>query len=105
MLRDGLGLDDASDVLRSQRGVIRALPGTKWWFQTHGIGVCVFREDETGGIDFDFDKPDPDGWRLHWFARAQMEEGVLPPGVYERTFADVDRLEGVLSTVLAERRN
>ena len=97
LLLDRLQLDDLRDIFRLGRAVERDVPGTEWKYKTHGIGVRVYRPDEMGGIDFDLDKPDPDGWRLHDFARRQVEDGELSEEVYERVFADDRRLERVLA--------
>ena|GEM_PF-4119952 len=96
-----LGLDELLHIFRLGRAVDLEVPGTDWRYKTHGIGVSVHRPpDQTGGIDFDLDKPEPDEWRLREFARRQVDEGGLPVGVYERVFEDPDCLRPVLAEVL-----
>ena len=38
----------------------REIPGTNYNYVTHGAGVDVYKAESVGGIDFDFDKPEPD---------------------------------------------
>ena len=39
------------------------IPGTHWVYRTHGVGVDIYRTASVGGIDFDFNMPDPDEWQ------------------------------------------
>ncbi|MFT3772613.1 MAG: hypothetical protein QM820_45055 [Minicystis sp.] len=55
-----------------------------------------------GGIDFDFDKPAPDPWRLRRFAEKQLNAGTLPPLDYRRLTDDEERFERAAKMVLAE---
>ena len=101
LLIERLGLDAIVGIFQFERAVEHEVPGTDWRFQTHGIGVSVHRPPgQTGGIDFDLDKSEPDGWRLHEFARRQVDEGTLSPEVYERLFSDPYGLEEQLLNVL-----
>lgn len=58
---------------------------------THGIGVDVYRAPDVGGIDFDFDKPDPDMWRLQLFFEKQFNDGALDYSEY-RELAENEEL-------------
>jgi hypothetical protein len=100
LLTERLGLRTLLDILRLGRNVEQEVPGTGWRYQTHGVGVSVHRSDETGGIDFEIHELEPDGWRLHTFARRQVEEGALPQEVYARVFDDPHRLDTLLADLL-----
>ena len=66
MLIEPLGLIAIVGIFQFKRAVEHWAPGTDWRFQTHGIGVSTHRpHEQTGGIDFDPDKPEPGGWWLH----------------------------------------
>ena len=85
-------LNEAKDILDPKyRGCIN-IPGTNWMYQTHGIGVDIYRTADVGGIDFDFDKVDPDPWRLRIFIEKQYNEGNLPLAEYRELYED----EGLL---------
>lgn len=82
-------LEKPDDILRI-RGR-RPIPGTNWIVCTHGIGVDVYRAPDVGGIDFDFDKPDPDVWRLQLFFEKQFNDGALDYSEY-RDLAENEEL-------------
>ena len=50
------------------------IPGTNWFYQLHGAGIDIYKAPDVGGIDFDFDKPDPDAWRLKIFLVRQLND-------------------------------
>jgi len=99
-----LGISNARDVLeQSSKGVPRPFPGSNWSFRTHGVGVDIRRGLDVGGIDFDFDKPDPDPWRLHLFAEKQLRAGNLPIEEYGAFVGDDDRFHAAAERVLGVR--
>jgi len=75
------------------------IPGTPWFCWQHGIGVRIARQDETGGIDFDFDKPDPDAWRLRDFAERQIEENAEDADLLRSLAADHERFDRAFDAV------
>jgi hypothetical protein len=86
------GFSDAQQALALHpKGIAREIPGSAWFFTTHGIGVDIGRSDGSGGIDFDFDKPDPDAWRLLRFAEKQLHAGNLPDRGYAELVCDQER--------------
>jgi hypothetical protein len=94
-------LEKPEEILsRKYRGT-KSIPGTNWNYRTHGIGVDIFKAEEVGGIDFDFDKPNPDEWRLTIFFKRQYNEGNLPLTEYCHFMEDEERLikaiDGALS--------
>lgn len=94
-----------SEIFRFGRAVEQEVPGTEWRYKTHGIGVSIHKPpNQSGGIDFDFDKPDPDAWRLREFAKRQVTEGALAQVVYERVFDDLNRLRQLLSEASEHRK-
>lgn len=95
------GFEKAQDVLRPEnRGDVQ-IPGTNWRYRTHGVGVDFYLTADVGGIDFDFDKPDPDPWRLKIFFEKQYNAGNLPYDQYRHLFEDEELLESVIKEVLA----
>jgi hypothetical protein len=95
------GFDEAADVLKSKnRGDVQ-IPGTNWRYRTHGVGVDVYRTADVGGIDFDFDKPDPDQYRLKIFFEKQYNAGNLPYEKYRHLFEDEELLTSVIKEVIA----
>ncbi len=91
LLVDGLGLARAEDVLLGPHRGLRQLPGTAWWYRTHGVGVDVFQPGNKGGIVFDFDKPKPCGWRLRLFLVKQFNAGNLRKADYRPLVQDQAR--------------
>lgn len=69
LLVKSFNLDTAEDILKQENRGNNPIPGTNWMYRTHGVGVDIYRTVDVGGIDFDFDKPDPDAWRLQIFLR------------------------------------
>ncbi len=67
-------------------------------YRTHGVGVDIYRTADVGGIDFDFDKPDPNVWRLQIFFEKQYNEGNLPLNEYRELYED----EGLLKCFLEQ---
>ena len=95
-----LGLEDAAEVLRTEHRGRRLIPGSNWTYRTHGFGVDIDRGLACGGIDFDFDKSEPDARRLRLFAEKQLNEGNLPPE-YVQLVDDEDRFIQAASAALA----
>lgn len=55
----------------------------------------------SGGIEFDFDKPNPDPWRLRLFAEKQMNAGNLPATDYLLLVDDEERFNRAAKGALA----
>lgn len=102
LLIRAFGLANAQDVLRHENRHHRQIPGTCWFIRPHGIGVDIFKAPGVGGIDFDFDKPDPDEWRLARFIEAQVNDGQLPYQMYRELLDDEDRFDLAISIALNE---
>jgi hypothetical protein len=80
LLVRAFNLESVQDnILKSEFRGCHQIPGTNWMYRTHGVGVDIYRTADVGGIDFDFDKPDHDEWRLIIFFEKQYNEGSLPP--------------------------
>lgn len=103
MLRRQLELENAADVLRPENRGRKAITGTNWMFRTHGVGVDIYRTEDSGGIDFDFDKPEPDAWRMRTFFKRQYNEGNLNFDAYRHLFEDEDLLDKELAELLEPR--
>lgn len=94
-------LDEARDILRPEFRGINQIPGTNWFYYTHGIGVNIFKTPDVGGIDFDFGKNEPDEWRLKIFFEKQFNDGQLPYTDYQSLANDEARLEKAIKIVLS----
>ena len=95
-----LGLQKASDVLQPEHRGRKVLAGSMWTYRTHGVGVDIDRGISCGGIDFDFDKPTPDTWRLRIFAEKQLNAGNLGPE-YVALVDDEDRFNMAAEAALS----
>ena len=96
-------LERAEDILRSEFLGRRQVPGTTWFIRTHGIGVDVYKTPEVGGIDFDFDKPDPDEWRLRIFFEKKVNAGDLSYETYHELIEDEELLQSAITELLGHR--
>ena len=94
------GLADPQDILRGEHRRFQAIPNTCWFVRPHGIGVDIFKSPEVGGIDFDFDKPDPDEWRLTLFIERQVNDGQLSYAAYRELVDDEQLLKQAVSAAL-----
>lgn len=90
---------------RPGKGGVHAIPGTTWHYRAHGVGVDIDRGLVSGGIDFDFDKQDPDPWRLKLFAEKQLNAGNLPWGDYRSLLDDEERFTSAAMLVLQLTRS
>lgn len=88
LIKRSFNLQRADDILSRELRGLRAIPGTNWFIRTHGIGVDVFKTPDVGGIDFDFDKPNPDPWRMSIFIVRQVNDGNLPYALYRELIND-----------------
>lgn len=102
LLKRAFNLSDAADILNKEYRGNKQIPGTNWMYQTHGIGVNIYRTEEVGGIDIDFDKPEPDTWRLKIFFEKQYNEGNLPYKEYRHLFQNEELLDSVIKEVLGD---
>jgi hypothetical protein len=93
LIARGFNLARADDILRPEHRGCRRVPGTEWFIRTHGVGVDVYRTPDVGGIDFDFDKPHPDAWRLKNFIERQVNDGSLPYEPYRELLDDEELLQ------------
>ena len=99
LLKRSYKLEDAQDIMRGEFRGLQQIPGTTWFFRTHGIGVDVFRTWNVGGIDFDFDKVDPDPWRMGIFLEKQVNAGSLSFEKYGKLIDDEDRLKAAFNAM------
>jgi len=96
-------LEKAEDILRPENRGIHQIQGTVWFVRTHGIGVDIFKSPTVGGVDFDFDKPNPDSWRLRIFIEQQVNDGNLQYSLYRELIDDEDLLIKTIDLVLREK--
>lgn len=75
-------LEKAEDILSPEHRHMQQIPNTCWFVRPHGVGIDIFKTPEVGGVDFDFDKPNPDEWRLALFITRQVNDGQLPYDIY-----------------------
>jgi hypothetical protein len=100
LLRRHLDLADAADVLKPENRGKKVINGTNWMYRTHGVGVDIYKTEEVGGIDFDFEKPNPDPWRMKIFFRRQYNEGNLNLELYRNLFENEESLDRELAELL-----
>ena len=100
LLKKAFSLNSAQEILQSHYRGRKSIPGTNWVYVTHGVGVDIYRTVEVGGIDFDFDKPDPDEWRLRIFFEKQYNEGNLPLAEYRELHEDEELLKRIIKQAL-----
>lgn len=93
LLKRSFGLNHASDILKLDIESGCEIPGTRWRCRPHGTGVDIYLTEDAGGIDFDFDKPEPDAWRLMIFLQRQFEAGNLDKELYRELYDSDDHLE------------
>jgi hypothetical protein len=91
---------DPQEILRPEHRRVQRVPNTCWVVRPHGIGVDIYRTPEVGGIDFDFDKPNPDEWRLSLFIERQVNDGQLPYELYQELVNDEELLKKTVREVL-----
>lgn len=89
-------INNVEDIPRGRNSI----PGTNWMYVTHGVGVDVYKTEDAGGIDFDFDKPDPDSWRLQILFEKQYNDGNLNYEAYRQLFEDEALAKEVIKKVL-----
>lgn len=104
LLVSAFSLEEAKEILNSKYRGFHQVPGTNWFYRTHGIGVDIFKTPDVGGIDFDFGKSAPDAWRLKIFFEKQYNDGQLPLIDYQCLSDDENRLEKAIEQALNEHR-
>jgi hypothetical protein len=102
LIRLGFGLSKAEDILSRENRGCKLVPGTTWYIRTHGTGVDVFKTPDVGGIDFDFDKPDPDPWRMQIFIERQVNDRNLPYENYRELLDDEELMKKAISEALPQ---
>ena len=100
LLETAFDLSKAEDILSLEFRGHKEIPGTNWTYRTHGAGVDICRTTKVGGIDLDFDKPDPDAWRLRIFFERQYNDGNIPLKEYRHLANDEDALVEAIAGAL-----
>ena len=96
-------LSEATEILsKVPRATIHQVPGSNWYFKTHGVGLNVFKTPDAGGIDFDFDKLLPDAFKLKIFFYKQYNDNQLSLEAYQHLADNEELLEEVIREVLEE---
>jgi hypothetical protein len=102
LLVRSFNLNDAKDIISYPiRPRPFQIPNTCWIVHPHGIGVDIYKTPDVGGVDFDFDKPDPDEWRLTLFIRRQVNDGQLPFLLYRELMDDEELLERAIREAIS----
>lgn len=65
-----------------------------------GIGIYTFKASDVVGIDFDFDKPDQDEWRLALFIERPVNDGQLSHVAYRELIDDEQLLKRTVLVAL-----
>lgn len=98
LLASSIKLSAPQDVLRKENRHLRQVPDTCWFVQPHGIGVHIHEAPGVDGIDFDFDKDDPDEWRLARFIDVQVDDGQLPYAAYRELLGGEQACESAIAS-------
>lgn len=69
-------------------------------YRTHGTGVDVYKAQDVGGIDFDFDKLHPDAWRLNILFERLYNDGQLSFEQYRHLHEDEELRCAVIAEAL-----
>lgn len=101
LIMHGFNLEKAEHILRPEYRGMHQIPGTTWYMRTHGVGVDIFKTPAVGGIDFDFDKPDPDEWRMRIFIEKQVNEGNLQFAMYHELIDDEELMKSTIAEALS----
>ena len=95
LLCDTFDLQHANDFLptSARTDIPRSgkFPDSPWCYRVHGIGIDISKPNNRGGIDFDFEKPNVDRWRLREFMVKQLNDAVIPTRHYRPLVQDADR--------------
>ena len=95
LLCDTFDLQHVDDFMPSlaRKGTPRTgqFPDSPWSYRVHGIGIDISKPNNRGGIDFDFDKPHIDRWRLREFMVKQLNDGSIPTRFYRPLMQDSGR--------------
>ena len=102
-LCDQLGLSSVEQISEPHLRGIRRVADTEWWYRTHGIGVDLFKEGNHGGIDFDFEQPDPDIYRMHSFMVKQYNDGSLTKKYFQSLLQDDEKWKEIYTIVMSAR--
>ncbi|WP_019028303.1 DUF6896 domain-containing protein [Colwellia piezophila] len=100
LLIQSFQLEKVEDILHEEHRGRKPIPGTNWMYSTNGIGVDIYRTANVGGIDFNFDKVEPDEWRLRLFFEKQYNEGNLPFAEYRKLYENEDLLQCFITEAL-----
>lgn len=80
-------------------------PLARQFTQPHGIGVDIYKAPGVGGIEFNFDKPDPDEWRLGRHIEAQVNDAQLPYAVYRELLEGEHTFKAAVASALRGARH
>jgi len=100
LIQRSFNLTAPEDILLRELRGWHAIPGTSWFLRTHGVGVDVYKTPDVGGIDFDFDKPNPDPWRMRIFIERQVNEGNLPYESFKHLLDDDELMQRTIEEAL-----
>jgi hypothetical protein len=95
------GLQRADDIISRELCGVSAILGTLWFIRTYVIGVYIFNTRDLGSIDLDFDKPDPDPWRMQIFIERRVNHGNLPYEPYRELINDEGRMKQTIESALS----
>jgi hypothetical protein len=104
LLVSAFKFSEPQEILCKANRHLRQVPGTCWFVRPHGIGVDIYKAPGVGGIDFDFDKVDPDEWRLARFIEAQVNDGQLSYAAYRGLLDDEQAFESAVACALQRVR-
>lgn len=85
-----LNITNPRDILLPENRGRRQFPETEWFYRTHGLGVDIFKDNNKGGIDFDFDSEGINSFKLRIFMIKQLNDGKLTKRHYKKLLNDTE---------------
>ena len=109
LLTTTFGFDGPREILDTQNRGNEPIPGTDWFYRTHGIGVEVYQA-RGRAVDFDFAFPSPgfeipDPWRLRWFAEAEIRAKRPMADAYRAILRDEKRFDAIAKAAITSHQN
>lgn len=89
--------DFLANIRRFNKPRSGQFPNSPWHYRIHGVGIDISKPNNCGGIDFDFDKPGVDQWRLREFMVKQLNDGAIPMRWYRPLLQDPARWSAALA--------
>jgi hypothetical protein len=101
-LCEQFNLSKAEEILNQNNRGRKPIGTSGWYYCTHGIGVDIYKQGNSGGIDFDFGTDKLDSYKLRGFMIKQLNAGKLTKKYYRNLLQDSTLWETTFSLVRTE---